>query len=473
MIASYDPPEIERKWQEKWAADRIYEVYEDTGRPKRYELTMFPYTSGDLHMGHWYAMAPSDTHARFMRMKGYNVLHPMGFDAFGLPAENAAISRGIHPATWTMQNVENMRLQLKRMGACYDWDREIITSTPKYYKWTQWLFLRLYRGGLAYRARAPVNWCPRCQTVLANEQVLAAGGVGRCERCGTAVSRKDIEQWFLRIGRYAEELLDHSQLQWPEHINIMQRNWIGRSEGVEIFFGLHHPGLEAKELGVFTTRPDTVFGVTFAVLAPEHPLLTELTTEERRAEVDAYVAWARSQTEIDRLSTERDKTGVFIGSYAINKLNGERVPLWTADYVLPSYGTGAVMAVPAHDSRDFEFAKRFGLPIRVVIAPPGWSGEELEEAYTEQGTMTNSGQFDGMPSEKGWQAVAEYIESEGYGKRTVGYRIRDWLISRQRYWGHQFPSSIVIAAASFPCQMKICPCCFRQMPSSGLQVSRP
>ena len=436
MVAKYNPAEIEPKWQQRWTADRIYEAKEDNTRPKWYELTMFPYTSGDLHIGHWYAMAPADTRARFKRMQGFNVLHPMGFDAFGLPAENAAISRGVHPSTWTMQSIENMRRQLIRMGGCYDWNREVITCVPQYYEWTQWLFLKLYHAGLAYRASAPVNWCPQCQTVLANEQVV---GEGRCERCDTPVTRKDREQWFFRISRYADELLDHSTLQWPERIKTMQKNWIGRSEGVEISFELDYPGVETQELRVFTTRPDTVFGVTFAVLAPEHPLVEKLTSSECRSRVEEYVAWSRRQSEVDRLSTEVEKSGVFIGSYVTNKLNGERVPLWIADYVLPSYGTGAVMAVPAHDSRDFYFAKRFGLPIRVVIAPPGWSGAELEEAYVDQGTMVNSAQFDGMTSEEGWQAIADFIESQGYGRRMVTYRLRDWLISRQRYWGAPIP----------------------------------
>ena len=436
MIAKYDPGEIEPKWQRRWTAERIYEAKEDNTRPKWYELTMFPYTSGDLHIGHWYAMAPADTHARFKRMQGFDVLHPMGFDAFGLPAENAAISRGIHPSAWTMQSIENMRRQLMRMGGCYDWNREVITCVPQYYEWTQWLFLKLYHAGLAYRASAPVNWCPHCQTVLANEQVVAEG---RCERCDTPVTKKDREQWFFRISHYADELLDHSTLQWPERIKTMQKNWIGRSEGVEISFELDYPGVEAKELRVFTTRPDTIFGVTFAVLAPEHPLVEKLTSPECRSTVEEYVAWSRRQSEVDRLSAEGGKSGVFIGSYVTNKLNGRRVPLWIADYVLPSYGTGAVMAVPAHDSRDFDFAKRFGLPIRVVIAPPGWSGVELEEAYVDQGTMVNSAQFDGMTSEEGWQAIADFMESHGYGRRMVTYRLRDWLISRQRYWGAPIP----------------------------------
>ena len=428
----YVPHDIEPKWQDKWAQDHLYEVNEDDPRPKWYALTMFPYTSGDLHVGHWYAMAPSDVHARYKRMKGYNVLHPMGFDAFGLPAENAAIKRGIHPFKWTMDNVERMRGQLKRMGSIYDWRREVVTCLPEYYKWTQWFFLKLYEAGLAYRAKAPVNWCPKCQTVLANEQVV---GEGLCERCDSPVSRQDLEQWFFRITNYAEELLDFSSIEWPERIKIMQRNWIGRSEGVEISFGLEGGG----EFPVFTTRPDTIFGVTFVVLAPEHPLVARLTAPERRVEVERYVEGARRQSEIERTSTEREKTGVFTGAYVINRLNGERAPIWVADYVLLSYGTGAVMAVPAHDQRDFEFARKFDIPIKVVIAPDGWNGGELSQAYVEPGTMVNSGQFNGMPSERGKEAIADFMERKGYGKRKVSYRLRDWLISRQRYWGAPIP----------------------------------
>ena len=435
-VAKYDPQQIERKWQQRWAQDRLYEVGEDDSRPKYYHLTMFPYTSGDLHIGHWYAMAPSDVHARFKRMQGYNVLHPMGFDAFGLPAENAAISHGIHPYAWTMQNIERMRKQLKSLGAIYDWSREVVTCLPDYYKWTQWFFLKLYHAGLAYRGRAPVNWCPKCQTVLANEQVV---GEGLCERCNTAVIRKDLEQWFFKITDYAEELLDYSHIEWPERIKLMQRHWIGKSEGVEIAFGLEKERIEEKAIRVFTTRPDTIYGATFVVLAPEHPLVDKLASPECREQVERYVDWARRQSEMERVSTEREKSGVFIGAYAINKLNGERVPIWIADYVLMSYGTGAVMAVPAHDTRDFEFAKIFGLPIKVVIAPDGWRGEELEEAYIEPGTMVNSGQFDGLPSEQGGEAIAEFMEEMGYGERKTTYRLRDWLISRQRYWGAPIP----------------------------------
>ncbi len=436
MSESYKPKEIEKKWQRKWAEDKLYEVSDDDPRPKWYALTMFPYTSGDLHIGHWYPMAPSDVHARYKRMRGYNVLHPMGFDAFGLPAENAAIKRGIHPFTWTMQNIDNMRRQLKSLGAIYDWSREVITCLPDYYKWTQWFFLKLYEKELAYRARAPVNWCPQCQTVLANEQVV---GEGICERCDTPVVRRDLEQWFLRITSYADELLEFDGVDWPERIKIMQRNWIGKSSGTEISFALDHPGVEEKEIRVFTTRPDTTFGVTFMVLAPEHPLVAQLTSPDKKTEVEAYIARAQRRSEIERLSTEREKDGVFIGAYVTNRLNGEKVPIWVADYVLLSYGTGAVMAVPAHDERDFAFAKKYNLPIRVVIAPPDWDGADLAEAYIEPGTMVNSAKFDDLPSQQGIEAVSEFLEEKGWGKRTVTYKLRDWLISRQRYWGVPIP----------------------------------
>ena len=436
MSSRYNPQQIEKKWQERWAADRLYEVEEDESRPKWYALTMFPYTSGDLHIGHWYAMAPSDVHARFKRMQGYNVLHPVGFDAFGLPAENAAISHGIHPYVWTMENIENMRRQLRGMGAIYDWNREVISCLPEYYKWTQWFFLKLYRAGLAYRAKAPVNWCPGCLTVLANEQVV---GEGFCERCGTAVTKKDLEQWFFRITKYAEELLDHSQADWPERIKIMQKNWIGKSSGAEVSFSLEHERVAQKEIRVFTTRPDTIFGVTFFLLAPEHPLVPQLTTPERRAEVEEYVAWSRRQPDFERTAEEKEKTGVFLGSYVVNRLNGKLVPIWITDYVLPTYGTGAVMGVPAHDSRDLAFARKFNLPVRVVIAPPGWCGEELESAYVEAGTMVNSGKFSGLSSDGGAEAICDLLEKRGWGKWATIYRLRDWLISRQRYWGAPIP----------------------------------
>ena len=432
---SYGHSDIESKWEERWQRDGVYTVSDDDPRPKWYELHMYPYPSGDLHIGHWFAMSGADAHARFMRMKGFNVLHPMGFDAFGLNAENAAIKSGVHPHQWTMSNIENMRRQLRSMGAMYDWDREVVTCMPDYYRWNQWLFLQLYHRGLAYRDGAPVNWCPSCQTVLANEQVIN----GQCERCDSAVVQREMEQWFFRITQYADELLDHSKIDWPERINLMQTNWIGKSEGVEVGFDISEYGLEEDAIRTFTTRIDTVFGVTFIVLAPEHPLVAKLTTDEQRDAVEAYVKQAGRQTEIERLSTEKEKTGVFTGAYAVNTLNDERVPILTADYVLLSYGTGMVMGVPAHDQRDFEFAKKYGLPIRVVIAPPDWDGGELEEAYLEEGTQVNSGEFDGLPSSEGMDKIADHVEVLGLGGRAVNYRMRDWLISRQRYWGTPIP----------------------------------
>ena len=432
---SYGHSDIESKWEERWQRDGVYTVSDDDPRPKWYELHMYPYPSGDLHIGHWFAMSGADAHARFMRMKGFNVLHPMGFDAFGLNAENAAIKSGVHPHQWTMSNIENMRRQLRSMGAMYDWDREVVTCMPDYYRWNQWLFLQLYKSGLAYRDGAPVNWCPSCQTVLANEQVIN----GQCERCDSAVVQREMEQWFFRITQYADELLDHSKIDWPERINLMQTNWIGKSEGVEVGFDISEYGLEEDAIRTFTTRIDTVFGVTFIVLAPEHPLVAQITTDDQRDAVEAYVKQAGRQTEIERLSTEKEKTGVFTGAYAVNTLNDERVPILTADYVLLSYGTGMVMGVPAHDQRDFEFAKKYGLPIRVVIAPPDWDGGELEEAYLEEGTQVNSGEFDGLPSSEGMEKIADHIEALGLGGRAVNYRMRDWLISRQRYWGTPIP----------------------------------
>jgi len=436
MTSKYVPQDIEKKWQDKWAADRLYEVTEDPTRTKYYALTMFPYPSGDLHIGHWYAMAPSDTRARFKRMQGYNVMHPMGFDAFGLPAENAAIKRGIHPYTWTMSNIERMRGQLRSMGSIYDWTREVVSCQPDYYRWTQWFFLKLYRAGLAYRGMAPVNWCPQCQTVLANEQVIEEG---ECERCGATVTKRDMEQWFFRITKYTEELLDFSKIDWPERIKTIQSNWIGRSEGAEVSFGLDSPGVDRKEIRVFTTRPDTIFGVTFFLLSPEHPLVAKLTTPDRKREVEEYVAWCRRQADYERTSLGREKTGVFLGSYVINRFNGARVPIWITDYVLSTYGTGAVMGVPAHDERDFEFATKFSLPVTTVIAPPDWDGRPLTEAYLGRGKLVNSGEFNGMQDTDGFKAICAKLEREGWGKATVAYRIRDWLISRQRYWGAPIP----------------------------------
>jgi leucyl-tRNA synthetase len=391
MIDRYNPTEIDKKWQKKWEDDKLYHVTEDLKKPKWYALTMFPYTSGDLHIGHWYAMAPSDVHARFKKMRGFNVLHPMGFDTFGLPAENAAIKRGIHPQKWTMDNINNMRKQLKSMGSMYPWDREVITCLPEYYKWTQWFFAKLFENGLAYKGKAPVNWCPKCQVVLANEQAAN----GKCWRCESDVIKKDLEQWLIRITKYADELMQHEGIDWPERIKTMQHNWVGKSYGTEVSFGLDVKGIAEKELRVFTTRPDTIYGVTFMVLAPEHPLVQKLTTPGQKATVDEYVARTRRFTEIERLSTDKEKDGVFTGTYVINRVNGQKVQVWIADYVLPSYGTGAVMGVPAHDERDFAFAKKYGVPIRVVISPPDWDGSELEQAYIEPGKMVNSSRFDG------------------------------------------------------------------------------
>ena len=432
----FDAVAIDRKWQERWAQDGLYRVNDEDSSPKWYELTMYPYPSGDLHIGHWYAMAPADCHARFRRMQGYNVLHPIGFDAFGLPAENAAISRGIHPFTWTMDNIQNMRRQLRSMGAIYDWDREIITCSPEYYRWNQWFFLKFFERDLAYRNEAPVVWCPSCQTVLANEQVVNAS----CERCNTEITRRNLEQWFFRITDYAERLLDFGGLaDWPDKILTMQTNWIGRSEGVDISFDISEQGLDEKEIRTFTTRIDTIFGVTFLVLAPEHPLVPQLTTADRRADVESYINKARQTSEIDRMSTETEKTGVFLGSYAVNRLNGERAPIFIGDYVLMTYGTGAVMGVPAHDARDFVFATKYKLPIRIVVAPLSWDGSELTEAYLDDGFMTNSGRYEGLTSLEGKEAIADDIERKGWGRRTISYRIRDWLISRQRYWGTPIP----------------------------------
>ncbi|GBD20564.1 Leucine--tRNA ligase [bacterium HR28] len=432
----YEPQVIEPKWQKIWEETGIYaDVREDPTRPKWYHLVMFPYPSGNLHIGHWFSYAPADAAARYKRMRGYNVLFPFGFDAFGLPAENAAIKHGIHPKVWTMQNIAHMKKQLRSMGAMFDWSKEVITCLPEYYRWNQWFFLQFYKRGLAYRAKAPVWWCPTCQTVLANEQVID----GRCERCSTEVYRRDLEQWFLRITAYAEELLRFDGIEWPERVITMQRNWIGRSEGARIVFRSER----GDPIEVFTTRPDTLWGATFLVLAPEHPLVETLTTPERRADVEAYVEQARRRSDIERTSTEREKTGVFIGAYAINPANGERIPIWIADYVLMHYGTGAIMAVPAHDQRDFEFARAFGLPIVVVIQPPDRTLDPatMEEAYDGEGVMVNSGPFDGTPTAGGEavRKVIAWLEEQGIGRGEVTYRLRDWLISRQRYWGTPIP----------------------------------
>ncbi len=547
-VPVYNPSEIESKWQQRWDESSLYHSNIDPSRPKYYALTMLPYPSGDLHIGHWYAMSPSDARARYLRMRGYNVLFPMGFDAFGLPAENAAIKRSIHPREWTYANIANMRKQLKSMGTMIDWRREAISSDPEYYRWTQWFFVQFYKKGLAYRKKSPVDWCPNCNTTLAREQVW--GDDRHCERCGTPVIKKNLEQWFFSINDYAEELLRYDGIDWPERVRTLQTNWIGRSEGASVIFKTEH----GDDMEVFTTRPDTLWGATFMVIAPEHPLAEKLTTPERRAEVDTYIQQAVRQTDVQRESTDKEKTGVFTGGYAINPVNGKRIPIWIADYVLMTYGTGAIMAVPAHDERDFAFALKFGLPIIPVIdrndgvskslvfpgsvrdgfgealgaagiaystAPVGDIGDGLfvtlqcqqVDAYvdlmqrylepgnwneivggrwlfifsdgvkeldsveadqeilakcksiyppvsanrtcmemlnslpfyqdvlfhTEYGTMIHSAEFSGTPGDAAKSAVIDWLENKGAGKRSINYRLRGWLISRQRYWGAPIP----------------------------------
>ena len=540
---TYTPADIEPKWQARWDADGLYNSDIDHDRPKHYALTMLPYPSGDLHIGHWYAMTPSDSRARFMRMRGYNVLFPMGFDAFGLPAENAAIKNNIHPKVWTYANIDRMRAQLRSMGAMFDWRREAVSSDPEYYRWTQWFFNQLHRTGKAYRKMSPVDWCPHCNTTLAREQVW--GEDRHCERCDTPVIKKDLEQWFFRTPDYADELLDFEHIDWPDRVRLLQTNWIGRSEGASVIFQTE----QGDPLEVFTTRPDTLWGATFMVLAPEHPLVAKITSHEQEAEVDEYVHQAVRQTDIQRESAEKEKSGVFTGGYAVNPVNGELIPVWIADYVLMTYGTGAIMAVPAHDKRDFEFALKFGLPIMPVIErtdglnksfvphksvrdgfetalhdagipyaeeesgiyltiPPNeieryidlarefvredawieivgsrwvfifhdeivqwdsvergveilarcqeleisvadsktimemlWSCEFYRDAlyHADFCTMINSGQFSGTPGNIAVQKVTEWLQEQGSGKFEVNYRLRDWLISRQRYWGTPIP----------------------------------
>ena len=435
-IPTYQPEEIEAKWQARWEADRLYQPERDESKTKFYALTMLPYPSGDLHIGHWYAMTPSDARARFKRMNGYNVFFPIGFDAFGLPAENAAIKRNIHPKIWTYGNIERMRAQLRSMGNSFDWRSEIVTSDPKYYRWTQWFFEQFYKNDLAYQKMSPVDFCPNCNTTLAREQVQ--GEDRHCERCGTPVIRKDLKQWFFKTSDYAEELLNYEGLDWPEFIKTLQQNWIGRSEGASITFMSE----EGDPIEVFTTRPDTLWGVTFMVLSPEHPLVEKITTPAQLEQVRAYQEQAKRQSDIQRESVTREKTGVFTGGYAVNPASGEHIPVWIADYVLMSYGTGAIMAVPAHDQRDFEFARQFNLPIKVVIHPEGQElvppGEMLQ-AVDAHGSMVNSGPLTGTPEAESMTAATRFVEENGFGKGTISYRLHDWLISRQRYWGAPIP----------------------------------
>jgi leucyl-tRNA synthetase len=429
----YAPAAIEPKWQAHWAATGLHDTPDASDKPNFYFLTAFPYPSGDVHVGHWYAYAPADCAARFIRMRGHNVLFPMGFDAFGINAENAAIDRKLHPAVWTEKNMAQMREQFVKMGAAIDWRREVITCYPEYYKWNQWMFLKFLEKGLAYRATAPVNWCPRDETVLANEQVIN----GRCERCDTPVIKKDLTQWFYKITEYADELLKFDGLDWPDRVRVMQQNWIGRSEGAEIGFPVE--GHRDAAIRFFTTRPDTIYGATFMVLAPEHPLVPTITTPAQKAAVDAYVLQAKNESDIDRTSAERPKTGVDTGAFATNVFSGQRIPIWIADYVLATYGTGAIMAVPAHDERDFAFARQFGLPIKEVVSPDGVEHPSVDAPYTGDGVMVRSGPYSGTPSEVGKKTIAAEAEKTGIGKAAVTYRLRDWLVSRQRYWGTPIP----------------------------------
>jgi len=451
----YNPNAIEKKWQNKWDADKLYRSVIDNSRPKHYALTMLPYPSGDLHIGHWYAMTPSDARARYMRMKGFNVLFPMGFDAFGLPAENAAIKDGVHPMKRTYANIEKMRLQMRSMGTMFDWEREMVSSDPEYYRWTQWFFIKLYKMGLAYRKMSPVDFCPNCNTTLAREQVW--GDDRHCERCGTPVIKKDLEQWFFKTTKYADELLNFDGIDWPQTVKTLQTNWINRSEGAEVQFSVisEQLSVEESQVTVFTTRPDTLWGATFMVFSPEHPLVDKITTPEQKSAVEEYKAQAARQSDIEREAVDKEKTGVFTGAYAVNPVNNARIPIWIADYVLMSYGTGAIMAVPAHDERDFAFARKYGLKIIPVIQPEvradgrppvQLDGDTLSEAYSGAGMMVNSAQFNGTKvndqkgrKNPGISAVIDWLQEKGIGKESVNYRYRDWLISRQRYWGAPIP----------------------------------
>ncbi|UTC67484.1 MULTISPECIES: leucine--tRNA ligase [unclassified Treponema] len=447
---------IESKWQKYWEENKTFKTIEDKNYPKDkrlYILDMFPYPSGDgLHVGHPEGYTATDIYSRFLRMNGYNVLHPMGFDSFGLPAENYAIKTGVHPLITTRKNMETFRNQIKSIGLSYDWDREISTSEESYYKWTQWIFLQLFKKGLAYEKEAPINWCPSCLTGLANEEVKD----GKCERCGTQIQRKNLRQWILKITEYAERLLeDLDELDWPESIKIMQKNWIGKSTGAEVDFALIDK--EGKETGqkikVYTTRPDTIFGATYMVLAPEHELVKSITTKEQSKAVADYIEEAAKKSDLERTDLAKNKTGVFTGAYAINPLTEQKIPVWISDYILISYGTGAIMAVPAHDERDFEFATQFNLPkIKVVAGVEEWEGgkrdfsEEPKTCTTEDGYSVNSKKFDGLKTEEAKTKITEHLETLGIAKRAVNYKLRDWIFSRQRYWGEPIP-------------LVHCPCC--------------
>lgn len=429
---SYDHKSIENKWQRKWEETNLYQFNKEDTENKLYCLEMFSYPSGaNLHVGHWYNYGLTDSWARMKRMQGYNVFHPQGFDAFGLPAENYAIKTGIHPKDSTYKNIETMEVQLKKMGATFNWEYELVTCGPEYYKWTQWIFLKLYEKGLAYRKNAPVNWCPSCKTVLANEQVIE----GECERCKNEVTKRDLTQWFFKITEYAQELLDDlPKLDWPEKTKKIQQNWIGRSEGAELEFKLEDSELSFK---VFTTRADTLYGCTYVVLAPESELVDQVTTDAYKDSVEAYKNIAKKQSEIERMSTVREKTGVFTGAYAINPINGNRVPVWIADYVLAGYGTGCVMAVPAHDERDYEFAEKYELPIERVIEGIGDVNDALP--FTDYGQLVNSMEHSGQSSADAKINIVKKLEMNRQGELKINYRLRDWLVSRQRYWGSPIP----------------------------------
>lgn len=431
MATPYNHKEIEKKWSKHWKANPVN--VNDGKKPKYYCLDMFPYPSGSgLHVGHWRGYVISDVWSRYKILKGYYIIHPMGWDAFGLPAENYAIKMGVHPSKSTAENVAKIKEQIDEIAAIYDWDMEVNTTDPNFYKWTQWIFVKMFKAGLAYQKEMPINWCPDCKTGLANEEVVN----GECERCGASVTKKNLKQWMLKITQYADRLLsDLDTLDWPEKVKKMQSDWIGKSYGAEVDFTIN--GSE-KSIRVYTTRPDTLYGATFMVLAPEHGMAKELATEENKAQVEDYIFKASMKSSVDRLQ-DKEKTGVFTGSYAVNPVNGQLIPIWLSDYVLADYGTGAIMCVPAHDDRDFEFARKFQIPIIQVISKDGKQAEELTEAYTESGIMINSGDWSGMNSEEAKKKVPEMLETQGIGKKTVNYKLRDWVFSRQRYWGEPIP----------------------------------
>jgi leucyl-tRNA synthetase len=436
-VAEYRPGEIEPKWQARWREAKLHRTVFDPAKPKYFSLDMFPYPSGaGLHVGHCEGYTATDIITRFKRMRGYSVLHPMGWDAFGLPAENYAIKTGIHPKVTTEKAIANFKRQIDAVGFCYDWEREVNTTDPDYYKWTQWIFLQLFNRGLAYEGVMPINWCPSCKTGLANEEVKA----GLCDRCGSQVERKSLRQWLLRITRFADRLLeDLNDVDWPESTLLMQKNWIGRSEGAEVTFNLVAGKPDFPAITVFTTRPDTLYGATYMVVAPEHPFIDSLTTSDRKSDVEAYRSVARRKSDLERTDLSKDKTGVFTGSYAVNPVNGKTIPVWTADYVLATYGTGAIMAVPAHDERDFAFATKFNLPIIEVVRPKDGVTTLPSVAYCMEGVNVNSGELNGLPTPDATRVVIAGLEAKGLGKKAVSYKLRDWLFSRQRYWGEPIP----------------------------------